>query len=187
MVIEHTFVTTMDAPDALRLASEFLSQRGFVGLDRTAFPMEGAWKTLEMTRGKKKAARAKSVSELPQSIRLDFDRGRITIAASISANASWGGSQWGGVGFGLDATSTNYSPKRMQLHTDLLTSIARGLELLLSQKSDPATAAADWSAVESRIAAAAKKRRTRQLILLAVFLIFIFGAITLIVLATTRH
>src|SRR5689334_21573109 len=84
MVVEHTFITTLSAPDALRLASQFLSQRGFVATAQEAFAIGAgdAWNVLEMTRGQKKARRAKSIVVYPQTLRLEWDRGRVSVAAS---------------------------------------------------------------------------------------------------------
>src|SRR3712207_6576985 len=84
MVVEHVFVTTLEAPDALTRASEFLAAGGFVVQEQKAFPL-GGWNAVEVTRGKSNAARAKSVEELPQRVRVEWDRGRVTVAAYIQA------------------------------------------------------------------------------------------------------
>ena len=68
MVIEHTFVTTMEAPQAMTAAAQFLAQRGFVDAAGHGFAVdnEADWNSLEMRRGKKSAVRAKSIAQLPQ-------------------------------------------------------------------------------------------------------------------------
>src|SRR3954452_20642571 len=83
MVIEHQFVTTMEGSDAMRAASEFLTARGFAVKGQNDFAVGGGWTTLEVIRGKSNAARAKSIAELPQRLRLDYDRGRVTVAATL--------------------------------------------------------------------------------------------------------
>src|SRR4051794_16092301 len=87
MVVEHIFITTLEAPDALRLASQFLNARGYIASAQSAFAIGGGggWNVLEMTRGKKSAAKAKSVIEFPQTIRIEWDRGRVTVAASSTS------------------------------------------------------------------------------------------------------
>src|SRR3954453_1751804 len=85
MVVEHTFVTTMLAPEALTAASGLLASRGFVAIGDRAFALDGGWNCLEMTRGKKNAARSKTILDLPQQVRIEFDRGRISMAASLTA------------------------------------------------------------------------------------------------------
>src|SRR6266550_777518 len=83
MLVEHAFITTLEASDALQLASRFLNARGFEAVAQNAFALgPGGWNVLEMTRGKRKAQRAKSVVDLPQQVRLEWDRGRVTVAAS---------------------------------------------------------------------------------------------------------
>src|SRR6188474_2921057 len=87
MIVEHVFITTMEAPDALRLASQFLSSRGFEAVHQEAFQLGApdTWNVLEMRRGKKTPAKAKSHLELPQQVRLEYDRGRIALAASAQS------------------------------------------------------------------------------------------------------
>src|SRR5262249_14921959 len=84
MIVEHTFVTTLDAPDALRRASRLLEDHGFKAEEPSAFePSSSGPRDLKLQRGQRKPARARSIVQLPQEIRLQWDRGRITVAMSI--------------------------------------------------------------------------------------------------------
>jgi hypothetical protein len=187
VVVEHSFVTTLESADALRRASDFLKLHGFEALTGGAFQIgQAGWTTLEMRRGRRNAARAKSISQLPQSIRLDFDRGRIIVAASITPSSIWGGSSWTRIGFGLDRGVPEVA-KKMRVHADLLTAIANGLELHLAKGVQAPIAAAQWSAIETYIQHLARKRRRRQW-LLGLLIILIFAAlVAVIVMAANPH
>jgi hypothetical protein len=168
VVVEHTFVTTMEAPQAMAAASEFLARRGFEA-PRTAFSMNQQWDTLEVRRGRAKARSARSVAQLPQVVNLSWDRGRVTVALSIEASNVWGGGS-----FVLGTTVEK--PKRMRLHQSLLGAIAIGLEMLLAQQVPPEMAMAQWDRVEEEIAKAARRRRIRIAIVIGIVILF-FGAL----------
>lgn len=177
MVIEHVFITTLDAPQTLKLASDFLTARGFTAANQGAFQI-GEWTTLEMTRGRNKPQQAKSVEELPQRLRLQWDRGRVTVAASISPfhRTSFSFSS----GEDLPANS----PK-MRLHLELLMAIAEGLEQLLAQRRPPDEAQARWNNVAAAIADDARRRKRRGRMTLTIFLVFIGLLVALAILANT--
>jgi hypothetical protein len=179
MVIEHVFVTTLEAPDALRLASEFLTARGFVVQGQTAFQM-GGWKTLEVARGRKNAARARSIEELPQRIKIEWDRGRVTVAAYIQAyhRASFN------IGSGVELPAN--SPK-VRMHAHLMTSIVQGLELLLAHRQPMDEAARGWDSAAAVAAEDARRRRRRSWIKWGVVLAFIAFLIGLAIWANTRN
>src|SRR5205814_3803523 len=85
MVVEHTFVTTMQDREALTAATGLLNSRGFVAVGEQAFSMDGSWNNVEMRRGRAKPRGAKSILDLPLNVRVEFDRGRIAIAAAITS------------------------------------------------------------------------------------------------------
>jgi hypothetical protein len=77
MMVEHTFVTTSTAPAALSAASELLAALRF----EPTGPLGET--SREWRRGRPTAARARGLSDLPQRIRIDFDRGRVSVAGSL--------------------------------------------------------------------------------------------------------
>ena len=182
MVIEHTFVTTMDPAETMRAAADLLTRRGFENAGGSAFAVgSGEWNTLEMRRGKTKAAKAKNIAQLPQTAHVQWDRGRVSVALAIEPSAVWGG---GGIslGFGLDGGTPDGKPKKMKLHTAMLMAIARGLEAVLAHRKPPESALAEWDHVEADIYRAAKRRLWRNAIILIVFFAIIGGFITLVAL-----
>jgi hypothetical protein len=183
VVIEHTFVTTMDSPQAIRAAMSFLGERGFTSAQNPAFPVAptpSQMDTLHMRRGRANPNRAKSVAELPQTLRLDFDRGRVTVAASITPSHAWGGSRWTSVG------AAGERADRMVMHQKLLTSIVIGLELLLAQREHPVTASREWQLAEAHIVDEARRRRRRNAITLIVFVAVVTLLVALLILSASR-
>ena len=158
MVIEHTFVTTLEAADTLRLASDFLRWWGFEAQVEGGFQLgQPAWNAVELRRGMKNPARAKSLSDLPQQVRLEWDRGRVTLAAAITPRAG---------AFGTPKSLANTDP----LHQQLLMAIAQSLEMLLVHRYPPEQAAQPWQLVEARIQEKAThgRRRSRTIVIVVV-------------------
>ena len=178
MVIEHVFVTTLEAPDALRLASEFLTAGGFAVQGQGAFQL-GGWNSIELARGRANAARAKSVEELPQRIKIEWDRGRVTVAAYIQgfARASFN------IGSGLELPANS---KKVRLHAQLMTAIAQGLELLLAHRRPPDEAYGPWQRASYSIAEDARVRRRNNWIKVTVVVGIIALLIGLAIWANTR-
>lgn len=77
MIVEHTFVTTLEARDAFALANDALGHKGFSIADGVPS------RSQQWRRGKKTTNRSRGVLKLPQSLRMEFDRGRINLAACI--------------------------------------------------------------------------------------------------------
>ncbi|QOV88084.1 hypothetical protein [Humisphaera borealis] len=158
MVIEHTFVTTMPVGQALTTAGEFLSARGFQAQAETAFTMGGAWQAIELLRGKAGAGSAKSLSELPQRVRLEWDRGRVVVAASIYPKNDK--HQKNHVTL-LDPTTSDIAAVKVpEALGCLLFTVVRSLELLLAQRN-PEEAANTWQAMEAGVARRAVADRQR--------------------------
>jgi hypothetical protein len=62
---------------------------------------------------------------LPQTVKLVFDRGRVTVAAGILPRAG----------------------KELPVHANLMIALARGLEALLVSRMQPDRAAAEWHVI----------------------------------------
>ena len=143
MLVEHVFVTTKEAPEALSAALGFLQRLGFAVQSRTQTG-------LEVQRGLGKPARAKRISDLPQRARLEFDRGRVTLAASVREHR-----------------------KAERLHAEMLTALAEGLELLLAQGRPEEEACLRWDQVDAEIVARAARQRRRRRIAIVFLLLII--------------
>lgn len=183
MVVEHSFVTTLPESAAFERACSFLQARGFTPIQSPVVSPSTA--PLEFRRGKTNPARARSVSELPQTVRVEFDRGRVSIAASITPSAHWGGSS-----FTQNELTTKQAditnPKRMKLHTDMLMGVVLGLEALIGRGVSEESAAQLWLVAERQIALAAHRRKRRNAIVLAGLVVFISAIIGLTIYAV-RH
>jgi hypothetical protein len=179
MVIEHVFVSTLPATDVLAGATAYLAARGFQARRESDFQIGlQEWTAMEMQRGKTNANRARSIAQLPQAVRVEYDRGRVTVALSIAVNSTWGGNSTFTFSGGLVENR-----KKMRLHTELLLAIAKGLEQLLGHDQHGQPDYKDWDRVEGEVAIAARRKKRRQIILVAVIFAILIGTITLIVIA----
>lgn len=76
MLAENVFVTTLEAPEAFAAAGSLLELSGFSHAG-TADESRAQW-----SRGPAKPG-YRSLKKLPMRLRMDFDRGRVTLALSI--------------------------------------------------------------------------------------------------------
>lgn len=84
MHVEHRFVTTAPAAETFTTIARTLNSLGF-RIDHE----DGSG--LKASKGLNKAAKAKSVSELPQSVKVNFDRGRVELAVGAELKGKTGG------------------------------------------------------------------------------------------------
>jgi hypothetical protein len=181
VVIEHTFITTLEATDALSRASTLLQEGGFEVAGNSAFQLgANAWTELEAKRGKKNPARARDATQAPQLVRLEWDRGRVNLAASVTPNPTHVGSlRWGTVA--VTASPTGRQAKRMKPYVDLMTSVARSVELLLSSQLPPDEARREWVQVEQGIIAAGRRKRRRHILIACIFVLMMAGLVAFVV------
>ena len=173
MVVEHVFITTLDAPDALRAASHFLAQRGFVAQAQGAFAIGGgdAWNVLEMSRGKKNPRKAKSVVEYPQTIRLEWDRGRVTVAASSTSYRESRSDYYGG------RTKGKVAAWQQQVLVGLVTQ----LQELLERGGDPTQLVATLANQENELHEVDRRRQRRNLWITLIVVVLFIGALVALV------
>jgi hypothetical protein len=132
MLVEHVFVTTLEGPDALEATKDLLAEYGFelqneLIQDRNGNPVH----SLTMARGKKNPDRCRSVLDLPHQFQLEWDRGRVAVAAAIT-QPSWQTSRM--AGRPLLVAKNN----ELQVHQQaILAHLARMVEARLSTR-DPA-------------------------------------------------
>ncbi|MFP4053611.1 MAG: hypothetical protein ACLFV7_07090 [Phycisphaerae bacterium] len=74
MIVEHTFVTTVEDEEALARARDYCREAGFL-VDRNG-------QSLTCTRGRKRHQAVRK-TKFEQSLQLDCDRGRVTIVAGL--------------------------------------------------------------------------------------------------------
>lgn len=188
MVIEHTFITTLEAEHALGTVAQFLVDRGFAVQPQTAFAPIGvgggmigqAPRVLELTRGKTNPARAKGIDDLPQRVRVEWDRGRVSIAASVAPKNEKT----------VRKTPVLVGPESADLATlraagvmgCLLLTITQVTEILLAYHN-PQQAVATWNLLEAGLARRAEVRRKRArrnfisvMIVLGVLIAVLIGA-----------
>jgi hypothetical protein len=169
VLVEHTFVTTLPPAETFGAAAMFLQQRGFVALPQEQFPVgPHAWNALEVRRGVANPARAKTVLDLPQHVRLGWDRGRVEVAASVTPKPRGSGKSFVPTGF---ATSGDWGGSKAQDPAigQLLLTIARCLELLLAHRNGE-QAAAEWDQYHAAASEAGERqrRRSRRIAIIAV-------------------
>jgi hypothetical protein len=177
MIVEHVFITTYEAPDTLRVASQFLAARGFEAVAQAAFAMGPAtWNALEMTRGRKNAARAKSVLEFPQQVRIEWDRGRVTVAASARSPQE------------AQVTGWSTKPKGIvaRLEEQMLTGIVTHLQQLLEARIESDQVLAAWAGYENRLHEADRSRRRRNLWISLTIIFLLFGSVAFIIFMVAR-
>ena len=119
MLVEHTFVTTLEAVPAVRRACEFLQGAGF---HLESVSNDG----VQAVRGRKNP-NTRKIRELPQSVKLVYDRGRVNVAAAITPRGA----------------------KDKPVHAYLMTALVRALEDLLAGGQSLEQVAATWSAAEA--------------------------------------
>jgi hypothetical protein len=179
LIIEHVFITTLEGAEAMRLAAELLGRGGFAALPAAGFApvsapgspgsVGSADRSIDMSRGRP-AGKAKSVGELPQRVRVDFDRGRVTVAASIEYYEP------GSFTIGSRREPPPHSPK-VRPHIELMHAIIGGLEAALSRGMTIDDAVRPWAELEARLREDGRRRRLRRNIILW----SVFGSIVLLI------
>lgn len=154
MVVEHVFITTLEAPEALQLASQFLGRRGFSARPQEGFAMGagGAWNVLEMVRGTHNPRKAKSVVQYPQTVRLEWDRGRVTVAASSTSYQE----------ARSDYVGRRNKGKVAQWQQQVLVGLVTHLQNLLEGRADPEQLASAWTVQEDQLHETDRRRRRRN-------------------------
>ena len=165
MILEHTFVTTLEAKDALSQASKLLTENGFELEPESSFSMDGAWNRIKLRRGKKSPQKARHICELPQRIQMDYDRGRIVTALQIEAMPV--GSFW------HVSSEPNANSRKARPHIALMTRISQTLEALLVHRVDPREAAQQWKQLEAELIKEGMQKRRRRNSIATILLIVI--------------
>ena len=174
MVVEHTFITTLEGHDALRMSWELLVSRGFVPLP----PPEAALRpqspnAVELRRGRENPDRARSVVELPQFVRVEWDRGRVTVAASIIPRTAWGRQYSPGA---IVSKSMN---AREPDQENLLLALVASLEMLLAHRRTPAECVVGLDQIQDHLTRLGRRKRTRNWLILLGVVVAIVAVVVL--------
>jgi hypothetical protein len=76
MIVEHTFVTALPADEAFAAADKIIGPLAF-RCESSSGSLR-AWR-----RGQAEETRARQLDDLPQTLRMEFDRGRVAVAAAV--------------------------------------------------------------------------------------------------------
>jgi hypothetical protein len=186
MVIEHTFITTMEADEALWAIANFLAARGgFATVPDTGFaPITAADavpapRAVELSRGVTNPARAKGIADLPQRVRVEWDRGRVSVAASITPKNEKT-TRRAPYLLGPEAADLINLPA-VNVMGCLLLTVTRVAESLISHR-DPHQAATVWGLLEMGLARRnevreqrARQTRNRVLVVVCVLIALLVG------------
>lgn len=144
MLMEHSFVTTLSQSQAWELAENALFTLGF---SRSNVRGDSG---ICFQRGVSSPAKASKISDLPQEVRMEFDRGRVNLAASVRLHR-----------------------KASQLHRDMLITLARVLEQVVGQGTGIELARATWDSLEASIERSARNATRTKFVIVAFLAVFI--------------
>lgn len=119
MFAEHSFVTTLDMDEALALVRQYLQALDFYQIESLASGK------ITAIRGKKKAT-SRTLTDLPQTFEMEFDRGRVNIAFS-----------------GILKNN-----RKLPVHSEWLIAFLNGVEVILNEKEDIHTVVAEFLNIE---------------------------------------
>jgi hypothetical protein len=156
MVVEHTFITTLEAEPTMRAALAFLQQFGFVPGGPGGFRLANdPWTSLNVRRGKSSVSKAANAVELPQTVRLEWDRGRVTVAAAMEL-----------------------PNKQLPIHQSMLINITLALEEILARHLPPEMAGQSLRHMEALLVDEARRKRRRRTTTLIVILVLVVALVT---------
>ncbi len=135
---------------------------------------------MEMSRGHKQARKAKTIVDLPQIVRLEYDRGRVAVAVQIEPSARWGANN---MNPSISLTGQMKPAKNTRIHQAMITAIAMGLDNLLAYNGTGTENYQAWDQAEDearRMAARSKRNSWIALgvIVAIIILIVIIGIVS---------
>lgn len=166
MVVEHVFVTTNDSSTTLSKASELLRRFGFAASGQGIPLTPDMPSVLEMKRGRARRSFQLTPSglNLPQKVSLTWDRGRVTVVATIDNPQ-------------LDASLRQRATKPVRLQEKFLLTIASALDGLLSPNGDMERAAQSILKAENEIRAHSRRVKIGCWTVIAIVILISVGMI----------
>lgn len=160
MLVEHSFISIIDGDAACSAAEHLLMAIGFepMSLDRP--------RACQLRRGEIRSARAKRITDLAQLVRIEFDRGRVTFAASIDDQGKF--------------------RREKQVMQEILLGLAETVEIHIGRGGPIEKALARWAVVRTSVDEVHRRIRRRQMILVIILLAIIAATIGLTVYATVH-
>ncbi len=146
MLVEHSFVTTLESGEALDRIQEVIVELDFRIERRTD-------SHLTARRGLKSPARARSLRDLPQGLQADFDRGRIDMAISVEVRR-----------------------KALDLYRDMLLGVAKALEARVTGGLTAEKAVEALRGLHRRLDREAFRRQIRRRIVVLAVALAVAGA-----------
>ena len=167
MIAEHIFVTTLKPAEAFDLSSQFLGHFGFAA-EAPASVLDPKQQSICFSRGAKRPRRNDSMNKWKQRVMLQYDRGRVTVAASIVSPVS---GRW--------TTETSDIPKAYNdLAEKYLFEIATTLDRLLAYNGSPDSALAGLTEFEDNMvkvhAQQIKRKRIISITVVCIFILLMF-------------
>ena len=158
MIVEHAFITTRDSAEVQASAGDLLSMLGF---SPTSHSGPEPPEHLDLSRGRRHARQAVYRLEMqPQRVRIEFDRGRVTVAASIEPHG-----------------------RPHDLHRELLVLLATLIEERVARGADRAELRVRWEDLHDRIQGYNRKKRLPRDIILALLILFFVAVVVAVVLS----
>lgn len=152
----------------MRMSLEFLGRFGFTSSEPIGFRMAGdTWNTLKVRRGATRARANTPILNLPQTVAIEYDRGRIIVAAAIDV-----------------------PKKEKPEHAQLVTQITLALESLLARRIPPENAGEQLVSIEWHLRGLAQKAgRTRVFtwVLLSIFLALVLFVVIMAITSGSRR
>lgn len=146
MLVEHTFVTTIPMAQAMPTIEQFLRSRGFIIPEDAPPASEGSSQpALHLQRPIGRVGRNRWLAILPQILRLQFDRGRITLALSISPQTDWNRKAR------RPAFKRQITPGELNGQTNLLVAEAQAVESILAAQLPVDQAVQQWDRIEQQL------------------------------------
>lgn len=187
VVVEHIFITTLEPFEAIKLVAELLGRHRFVAEGKQGFAVtSNLAPSATFVRPKKSQFMRLSNNNLlnrAQKVRLDFDRGRVTVAVAMDDAAAGD--------FTITSRGSLFGRGRRKRLADLqqayLVGIATGLESSVGRRESSDVADRHIKGPATAITDLARRQTRNALIILGVIVLVVAALITIGVIYGNSH